>query len=102
MNYSELKKVCDSRKMQVNDICCHIGMSYQGLKSGLDSGKIGSDKVISLCQVLQLSPNAFYGWEMISPITADATQANGMDVLREQLAVKDKQIAELHELLLKK
>lgn len=112
MNYSELKKLCDSRRVQVSDICCRIDMTYQGLKSGLNSGKIGSDKVLALCKALQVSPNAFYGWEMIQPITACDAQActdsfnnrvvqEGMDVLREQLAIKDKQIAELHELLKK-
>ena len=100
MNYNDFKKLCDSSKVQVSDITCRIGMTYQGLKAGLNSGKLGSDKVLAICKELQISPNAFFGWE---PINRDAiAAASAIEALQQQLAVKDHQIAELHALLSKK
>ena len=98
MTYSELKKVCESRKMQVSDVACHIGMTYQGLKAGMQSGKLASDKVLALCKTLEISPNAFYGWEQIMPL-GPATPAMAIELLREQLSIKDKQISDLLSLL---
>lgn len=99
MNYSDFKELCDARKFQVNDICCHIGMTYHGLKQGLTSGKIGSDKVVALCKVLGITPNNFFGWEKIAPVTAPGETnpyaQQTIDVLREQIRIKDEQIAHL-------
>ena len=117
MVYSEIKDLCDLRRIQINDITCRIGMSYQGLKTSLDTGKLASDKVVLLCKELGITPNTFFGWEKVDPVTyIDSNVQNGnnnvqnimttVDVLRDQLAakdaqiaVKDQQIAELFALL---
>lgn len=104
MNYSEVKDLCDLRRYQVSDISRHIGMTYQGLKTSLDNGKLPSDKVVLLCKELGITPNTFFGWERIDPVTyIDSNVQNGnnnvqyimstVDVLRDQLAAKDAQIA---------
>lgn len=99
MNYKQFKELCDARKFQVNDICCHIEMSYQGLKAGLNSGKLGSDKVAALCKVIGISPNVFFGWEKVEPMspTGDINPfaQQTIDMLREQIAIKDEQISNL-------
>ena len=92
MEYSDLKKCAESRKMQLNDVACHIGMTYQGFKSGVESGKLASDKVLELCKTLHLSPNAFYEWELYEPLDGSTPS---LKALQEQLALKDQQIADL-------
>ena len=74
-------------------------MTYQGLKAGLNSGKIGSDKVAALCKALGITPNTFFGWEKIAPVTsiedANPFAQQTIDMLREQIRVKDEQINSL-------
>ena len=95
MNYNDFKNLCDQRKVQVNDITCHIKMTYQGLKAGLNSGKLGSNKVLELCEVLDITPNAFFGYE---PVTG----YNGIASVKMQLRTIEKQLDDLRELLLQK
>ena len=92
MNYSNLKKCADSRKLQLNDIACHIGMSYQGLKTGIETGRLASDKVYELCDFLNISPNTFFEWEITHPIESSSVT---LQMLQEQLAQKDQQITDL-------
>lgn len=99
MNYNEFKKHCEQRNLLVSAIIGHIHMTYQGIKAGLDTGKLGSDKVLAICRLLQISPNAFFGWE---PVSYDSDAASAIAALQKQLAVKDQQISELHALLSKK
>lgn len=106
MNYNEVKKLCDSRKLQVSDIICHTGLTYQGLKKGLDTKCLSIDKLFALCEVLKLSPNAFFGWEKTMPLEDSQVMPDcspeAIQLLREQLTAKDEQIARLHDLLAKK
>ena len=96
MNYKQFKELCDARKFQVNDICSHIEMTYQGLKAGLNSGKLGGDKVVELCKVMGITPNSFFGWEKIAPVTPNEDvnpfAQQTIDMLREQIRVKDEHI----------
>ena len=101
MNYNEFKKHCDQRNLLVSDIIGHIHMTYQGLKTGLDTGKLSSDKALAICRLLRISPNAFFGWEPIV-LESEKPAISAIEALQKQLAVKDKQIAELHALLSKK
>lgn len=100
MNYNDFKKQCDLRHLQVNDITRHIHMTYQGLKAGLNTGKLGSNKVLEICKLLRITPNEFFGLDQIDP--ARDGEVSSLYTLQEQLAIKDKQIAELHALLAKK
>ena len=104
MNYSEIQDLCERRKTTVSDISCRIGMSYTGFKNSLETGKMNANKVVLLCKELGITPNTFFGWEKIDPVTyVDSNVQNGnnnvqyimstVDVLRDQLAAKDSQIA---------
>ena len=110
MNYTEVMDLCQRRKVTVNDISRHIGMSYQGFRTSLDTGKMSADKITLLCKELKISPNTFFGWEKIDPVTyIDSNVQNGnnnvqhimntVDVLQKQLEVKDTQIAELLQII---
>lgn len=112
MNYVEIKDLCERRKITVNDITCRIGMSYTGFKTSLETGKMSYDMIGKLCKELGITPNTFFGWEKIDPVTyIDSNIQNGnnntqvvqvMDALRDQLAVKDKQIERLLQIISEK
>lgn len=104
MTYSEIQDLCERRKITVSDISCRIGMSYTGFKTSLETGKMNANKVVLLCKELGITPNTFFGWEKINPVTyVDSNVQNGnnnvqnimstVDVLRDQLAAKDAQLA---------
>lgn len=113
MVYSEIQDLCQRRKTTVSDISCRIGMTYQGFKTSLETGKMSADKITLLCQALGITPNTFFGWEKIDPVTyIDSNIQNGnnnimnlqstIDVLKKQLTVKDEQIKDLLQLLKQK
>lgn len=87
-------------------------MTYQGFKTSLDTGKMSYDKIGLLCKELGITPNTFFGWEKMYPMTyIDSHVQNGnnntqvvqvMDALRDQLAVKDKQIERLLQIISEK
>lgn len=109
MVYSEVLELCQRRKKRVNDVSCHIGMTYPAFKSALEKNKLPSNCVVLLCKELGITPNTFFGWEKIDPVTyIDSNIQNGnnntqvvqvMDALRDQLAVKDKQIERLLQII---
>ena len=112
MVYSEIQDLCELRRFRISDIYRHLGMTYQGLKTSLDNGKLASDKVVLLCQKLSITPNEFFGWDKLNKNTyVNSNVQNGnfntqnnatIDVLKQQLSVKDDQIKELLQLLKQK
>ena len=104
LNYSSVLDLCETRRIKVKDLCSYIGLSYPGLKIGLDTQKMSADKIYSLCQCLNISPNYLFRWEdEISSWSSEITQVGmlnsqnfgvvGVDLLRQQLEEKDRQIA---------
>ena len=109
MNYSTIYELCEKRKMKVKELCNYIGITYQGLKTSLNSGKLSSDKIETLCKCLNITPNQFFGWSESEQHTYNATQVgvvnsqnvnnNNVDILQQQLSTKDEQISQLLALL---
>lgn len=114
MNYSEIQRLCDEKRITIGEVAEHIGMTYQGMKSSLNNEKISADKLIMLCNYLKITPNQFFHiQEEQAPYTnihqtgAINMQQNKNDdgcnteLLKEQLRIKDKQIEQLLNLLKK-
>lgn len=109
LTYSELQDICESRKILVKDLCSAIGMTYMGLKSGLERQSLGVKYVSAICEILKITPNQFFRLPDTTTVIGNNVQQtgtfnlqqiqDGMDVLREQLAVKDRQIEQLLTLL---
>ena len=112
MTYTEVQDLCERRKVTILDISTRIGMSYTGFKNSMETGKMSASKVALLCKELGITPNTFFGWEKIDPVTyIDSNVQNGhhntqnieaVSILKQQLAVKDDQIKELLQLLKQK
>lgn len=113
LNYSTVADLCAQRKMKVKDMCSYIGITYQGLRTSLNTNKLSSDKVDALCKCLKITPNYFYGWLDVSTHDQyNSTQYGIMnnqninnqkelEILKDQLTIKDNQIDKLISLLSK-
>ena len=109
MNYSELQIACEQRKMQIKEVANALNMSYTGLRDALNKDTLSIKKLLPLCQLLQISPNEFVKWNGASAHTYNATQVGmlnnqnvgtgGLELLKEQLKIKDTQIEKLLSLL---
>lgn len=109
MNYNELQVLCERRKLQIKEVVNAVGMSYTGLRDSLNNNSLPIKKLIPLCRLLNISPNEFLDWGHTCTYnntnvqngdsnTMQIIQGN-MDMLKEQLAAKDKQIESLLNLL---
>lgn len=111
MSYSELSDFCADNNIEIKSLCQKIGITTQGLAKGMKRQSLGMLIVKALCDELGISPNRFYGYEQAGQ-TFNTTQvgvmnsqnigASNIEILHQQLSVKDEQIKELLELLKKK
>lgn len=103
MNYNELKFLAESKNIMIKDLAEKIGMTSNGLKRAVEKQTLPMDKVISLCQILGISPNELLGWETApggnyaahigGSNTQNSTEA--ITALSDQLKEKDRQIDRL-------
>ena len=111
LTYSELQDLCLLKKISIAALTKKIGLTYQGLRSALDRQSLGVKYVAAICNTLQISPNQFFRLPENPIQIGNQVEQNGlvnmqqiqdgMDILRDQLAVKDRQIEILLNLLSK-
>ncbi len=114
MTYNDLQNIAFEKKITVQSIASHIGMTYRGMKTSFENQTLPIRSVSALCEYLGITPNRFFNWK--EPKTnnihnnnsniqnggvgniqnADATT---IAALQDQLRVKDEQIAKLLNLL---
>lgn len=103
MTYSELKDYAEAKRISLKSIADMLDMSPRGMQQSFENQTLSIKKVISLCELLQISPNEFFGWK--SNMVAQQIQtgcvgnvqnmdSNALSLLKEQLQIKDKQLAE--------
>lgn len=108
MSYSELSDICDAKRILLKNVAENSGLTYDGLRNGMNKQSLGMTKVLKICEYVGISPNQFFGYESIGQ-TFNTTQVGVMnsqnisnssvDVLHQQLSVKDEQIKQLLQLL---
>lgn len=111
LTYNELQDLCYARKITIATLTNRIGLTRQGLLSALSRQSLGVRYVAAICNILQISPNQFFRLPEQPIKIGNHVEQNGivntqqiqegMDILREQLAVKDRQIETLLNLLSK-
>ena len=109
LTYSEVQDLAQSKKISMSDLSKRIGLTYAGLKVALERESLGVKYVAALCNSLQITPNQFFrlpdnpiaiGNQISQTGMVNMQQIqDGMDILKDQLAVKDQQIAQLLNLL---
>jgi DNA-binding Xre family transcriptional regulator len=114
MTYSELQDVVFEKKITIQEVANHIGMTYNGMKTSFENQTLPIRSVSALCEYLGITPNRFFNWKETKTNdihnnnsniqnggvgniqNADATT---IAALQDQLRVKDEQIAKLLNLL---
>jgi hypothetical protein len=107
MTYSELSDICDQKRILLKNVAENSGLTYDGLRNGMIKQSLGMTKVLKICECVGITPNQFFGVE--DKQTINATQyglsnsqnigITGIDILQQQLTVKDEQIKHLLNLL---
>lgn len=108
MNYKELREICETNKIRMADLAEAIEMTPAGVISAFDNQTLPIKKVLTICNLLAISPNRFFGVEaQHGDVVYGGQNKNGrkqiinsgsqetVQVLREQLAAKDAQIEKL-------
>lgn len=108
MTYSELSDLCYARKISLTSVAESANMTLRGFRDGMNNRTLGIKALEAVCKRLEISPNEFLGWEekcstfnttQVGVMNNQSIGSNGIDILQHQLAVKDKQINVLMELL---
>ncbi len=111
LTYTEISDLCAVKKITVTNLAKGVGMTLHGLKAALQEKTLKSSVIFTLCSLLDITPNQFFNWEN-EVATFNTTQvgmlnnqnigAAGIEILQQQLAIKDEQINQLFNLLNKK
>ena len=114
MTYNELQKLCTKRKIQLKDVLEATGMTYVGLKAAFNNDSLTYRKILPLCECIGITPNELFGVTPIKDKTNSYEQiglqntqnigtqnigTQGIDILQQQLKIKDAQIDKLLNLL---
>lgn len=103
MTYCELRDLAEIKKITIQSLADDVKMTRSGFKSSFENQSLPISKVNLLCEKLGISPNEFFGWK--SNMVAQQIQtgcvgnvqnmdSNALSLLKEQLQIKDKQLAE--------
>ena len=103
MTYNELTFLAKEKKITMSQLAVEIGFSRGGFKDSIEKRTMPWDKILSLCQILGISPNELLGWESVpggnyaahigGSNTQNSTEA--ITALSAQLKEKDRQIDRL-------
>lgn len=108
MTYSELSDLCYARKISLTSVAESANMTLRGFRDGMNNRTLGIKALEAVCKMLEISPNEFLGWEekrstfnttQVGVMNNQSIGSNGIDILQQQLAVKDEQIKQLQQLL---
>lgn len=109
LTYEELTDICAQKQITITEVSNRVQMSLNGLRKAMRNNALTADKLILVCQVLDITPNQFFG---IPEKDGNVQVQNGgvknvqrMDVgtaiLQEQLRIKDEQINKLLNIISK-
>lgn len=110
LTYSELSDICDAKRILLKNVAESSGLTYDGLRNGMIKQSLGMIKVLRICEAVGISPNQFFGWNeekatyntnQVGMVNNQNIGAAGIEILQQQLAIKDEQIKQLFELLKK-
>lgn len=108
LTYSEITDLCADKRITFTNLAKSAGMTVHGLKYAIQKQTLQSQVVFTICNILGITPNQFFKWEDPAS-TFNTTQfgvmnsqnigSAGIEILHQQLAVKDDQIKQLQQML---
>lgn len=108
LTYSEIVDLCAEKRITVTNLAKSTGMTLHGLKAGIQKQTLQSQVVFTICNLLGITPNRFFNWNeekstystnQVGVVNNQNIGAMGVEILQQQLAVKDEQIKQLLQLL---
>ena len=112
MNYSELKNIAKTKKILLKEIADRMNVSAEGLKYSIENNTLPINKLLELCNILEISPADFFGTSVnISGFVGNNIHGSNIDnrqyysdspdvlkaqidILEERIKEKDSQIKE--------
>lgn len=110
MTYSELSDLCYKKKISLTRIADCANMTLRGFREGMNKQTLGIRAILPICTELGITPNEFFGIDgststfntnQVGVVNNQNIGAMGVEILQQQLAIKDEQIKQLFELLKK-
>lgn len=110
MTYSELSDLCYKKKISLTRIADCANMTLRGFREGMNKQTLGIRAILPICTELGITPNEFFGIDgstntfntnQVGMVNNQNIGAIGVEILQQQLAIKDEQIKQLFELLKK-
>lgn len=108
MTYNQLSAFCCDNGIEIKSLCQKIGVTPQGLAKGMKRQSLGMLTIKSLCDELNITPNRFFGVDdskqefnttQVGMMNNQSIGSSGVEILQQQLSIKDEQIKNLFELL---
>lgn len=110
MTYSELQDLCYEKRISLTSVAECANMTLRGFRVGMINRTLQIKAVDSVCKMLGITPNDFFGWNdgsstyntnMVGDNHHNNIGTAGIEILQQQLQTKDEQIKQLLELLKK-
>lgn len=111
MTYNDLTFLVKEKKITMSQLASDVGFSRGGFKDSIEKKTIPWKSIESLCQLMEITPNKFFGWEeedamvgsgnYASHISGGNTQNSNQAIkaLTDQLKLKDKEIDRLLKII---
>lgn len=108
LTYEELTDICEKKRTTITDVSNRVGMSLNGLRKAMRNFALTADKLILVCQALDITPNYFFGVEATAGDIVYGDQQKGskmkikkdspelshvIEILQGELALKNEQLA---------
>lgn len=108
LTYSEIADLCADKKITFAALAKSTGMTPHGLKYAIQKKTLQSGVISTVCNILSITPNQFFNWEadsskftttQVGVMNNQNIGAVGIEILQQQLQIKDEQIKQLLHLL---
>lgn len=101
MDYSKIRLLMVQRKFNESQLAREIGMSQPGLKATLNNGTMRVDTLEKICNVFDIPVSYFFeeGEDKKKPCRECTKCKAQLELLKELLDEKDKEIARLNQQL---
>ena len=108
MTYSELQDLCYEKKISLTSVAECANMTLRGFRVGMLNRTLQIKAIEAVCKKLNITPNQFFGWEdksgtftttQVGVMNSQNIGSSGVEILQQQLSIKDEQIDKLLALL---
>lgn len=108
MTYSELQDLCYEKRISLTSVAESANMTLRGFRVGMINRTLQIKAIEAVCNRLNITPNQFLGWKedsstyqtnQLGVVNNQNIGTSGVEILQQQLAVKDEQIKQLLNLL---